>query len=221
MPPKKKAKAGAVPTALEGIKQMLFTNAISPGQKISYRQLAEKLGLSLTPVIQALKHLEFQGLVRHEPHKGYSTEPMSVQEVQDIYDTRELIETSLIPDIIRHLDEEGIRTLKALLDRPQVPPEAVNERLLRDREFHLTLAGLSRRRVQVQILNQLFDLLYLKYRGSLLFVTPETPVGSQHKDIFQALISQDTQRAQAAMANHFTKIRGQALQALATLMAES
>ncbi|MCG8532223.1 MAG: GntR family transcriptional regulator, partial [Desulfovibrionales bacterium] len=157
MPPQK--KADAVRTALDGIKGMLFTNAISPGQKISYRQLAEELGLSLTPVIQALKHLEVQGLVRHEPHRGYSTEPMSIQEVQDIYDTRELIEVSLIPDIIHNLDQEGIQTLKGLLDQPPLPPNAVNKRLIRDRDFHLTLAGLSRRRVQVQILNQLFDLL--------------------------------------------------------------
>ena len=220
MPPKTKSGGTAVKTALDGIKEMLFTNALLPGQKISYRQLAEELGLSLTPVIQALKHLEFQGLVRHEPHKGYSTEPMSIQEVQDIYDTRELIETALVPDIIHNLDAEGIHTIKALLDLPRVARDAVNQRLMRDREFHLTLARLSRRRVQVQILNQLFDLLYLKYRGSLLFVESESPVGSQHRDIFDALISRDTARAQAAMKTHFTKIRSQALQALAKLLAE-
>ena len=219
MPSPSKPGATAVKTALEGIKHMLFTNALSPGQKISYRQLAEELGLSLTPVIQALKHLEFQGIVRHEPHKGYSTEPMSIPEVQEIYDTRELLETALLPHVIRNLDQEGIHTLKTLVE--QIPPaaDAVNERLLRDREFHLTLAGLSGKKVQVQLLHQLFDLLYLKYRGSLLFIQSEDPVGSQHRDIFQALLSRDEDLARTAMTTHFTKIRSQALQALGKLMA--
>ena len=46
-----------------GIRNMLFHSEIVPGQKISYRDLAERLGMSQTPVIQALKWLEFQQLV--------------------------------------------------------------------------------------------------------------------------------------------------------------
>ena len=80
-----------------GIRNMLFHNEIGPGQKISYRDLAERLGMSQTPVIQALKWLEFQQLVRHEPNRGYYTAPVSLQEVEEIYDLRELIELALLP----------------------------------------------------------------------------------------------------------------------------
>jgi DNA-binding GntR family transcriptional regulator len=45
--------------AYTGIRNMLFHNEIMPGQKIAYRDLAERLGMSQTPVIQALKWLEF------------------------------------------------------------------------------------------------------------------------------------------------------------------
>lgn len=81
-----------VEVAYDGIRMMLLKNEILPGRKISYRQLAEKLSMSLTPVIQALKRLEYQGLVRHEPNRGYFTEPMSLQEVQEIYEMREVLE---------------------------------------------------------------------------------------------------------------------------------
>ncbi len=216
-----KKEASHTQIAYEGIKELLFTNEISPGQKISYRQLAERLGMSLTPVIQALKHLEFQGIVRYEPNKGYATEPMSMQEVQEIYDLRELIEISLLPDVIANLTEAGIKTLKSLLMAPDgaMNETIPNEQLLRDREFHLTLAILSGRKVQIQMLQHLFDLLYLKYRGSLLFIKAKDPVGSEHQNIFDAVVSHDVDEAVTAMQAHFTKIRSQALKSLGRMIA--
>ena len=207
--------------AYEGIKHLLFINEISPGQKISYRQLAERLGMSLTPVIQALKHLEFQGLVRYEPNKGYSTEPMSMQEVQEIYDMRELIEMSLLPDVINNLSEDGIKKLQSLLNIKEGSDEEsyLNEQIMKDREFHLTLASLSGRKIQVQMLQHLFDLLYLKYRGSLLFIRSKDPVGSQHQKIFDAVVSHDVEDARNALKEHFIRIKSQALKAFGRMIA--
>ena len=221
----KAAKSGANHTqiAYEGIKKILFTNEIPPGKKISYRQLAEHLGMSLTPIIQALKRLEFQGLVRYEPNKGYSTEPMSMQEVAEIYDMRELIEMSLLPDVINNLNEDGIKKLQGLLksrDKSNGEPY-LSERLLNDKEFHLALAGLSGRKIQVQMLQYLFDLLYLKYGGSLLFIQSKDPVGSQHQGIFNAVVSHDVGEATRALKAHFTQIRFQALKALGEMIAEN
>ena len=54
---KQKPDTGHTHKAYQGIRQMLFHNEIVPGQKIAYRDLAERLGMSQTPVIQALKWL--------------------------------------------------------------------------------------------------------------------------------------------------------------------
>ena len=225
---KKKAKTAKSETnhtqiAYEGIKKLLFTNELPPGQKISYRQLAEHLGMSLTPVIQALKRFEFQGIVRYEPNKGYSTEPLSMQEIAEIYDMRELIETSLLPDIINKLNEDGIKRLQTLLKNRDKSNEApyLNEQLMNDREFHLSLAELSGRKIQLQTLQYLFDLLYLKYGGSLLFIQSKDPVGSQHQRIFNAVVSHDVEEAGKALKAHFTQIKFQALKALGEMIAEN
>ncbi len=205
--------------AHEGIRRLLFKNEIVPGQKLSYRMIAEKLGISLTPVVQALKILEFQGLVRHEPNRGYYAEPLSLQEIREIYELREVIELSLIPAIIDHLDGDAIGTLKILADKSATQGMDLNARLMTDREFHTALSAVSGQKIQIHILQNLFDLLYLKYRASLLFVASETVVGSQHRMIFDALVTRDVDKATAAMKQHFLIIKDKALSTLSRILA--
>lgn len=210
-----------VEIAYDGIRMMLLNNEILPGRKISYRQLAEKLSMSLTPVIQALKRLEYQGLVRHEPNRGYFTEPLSLQEVQEIYEMREVLEISLLPDIMKNLDETAIRSLQHLTDavNSASADNDLNRRILKDRDFHLTLAEISGKRIAVQLLRYLFDLLYLKYGASLLFAAAKEAVGAQHHAIFDAVISQELSSAQKAMRDHFRDVKLVALKALGRIIA--
>ena len=83
-----KTKEDFTKEAYMGIRRMFFHNEIIPGQKISYGDLAKRLNMSTTPVIQALKHLEFQGLVRHEPNRGYYTENVSLEEITEVCNFR-------------------------------------------------------------------------------------------------------------------------------------
>ena len=72
--------------------------------------------VSITPVIHALKWLEFRGIVRHESNKGYYINEVSSQEVEEIYDTRILIEISLVPDIMCNLNGKELKRLEKTLE---------------------------------------------------------------------------------------------------------
>jgi DNA-binding GntR family transcriptional regulator len=205
--------------AHEGIRRLLFENKIVPGQKLSYRMIAESLGMSLTPVVQALKILEFQGLVKHIPNRGYFAEPLSLQEIKEIYDLREVVEISLLPKVIENLDSDSIRRLRGFLENDCGRNMDLNTRLIMDRDFHTLLASISGQKVQMHILKNLFDLLYLKYRGSLSFVASEVIVGSQHRMIFDALVTRDIHQAADAMTRHFKIIRNRALAVLSQILA--
>src|SRR4030042_4349420 len=138
--------------AYNGIRRMLYNKELVPGQKIAYRELAEQLQMSPTPIIQALKWLEIQGLVRHEPNRGYHIEPFSLQELEEIYELRELLELSLLPAAIERLDEEGLQQLKQALKAHLSAAREfyLKERLFTNMEFHLALAALSQRGSQVR-----------------------------------------------------------------------
>jgi DNA-binding transcriptional regulator YhcF (GntR family) len=130
--------------AYQGIRRMIYTRELVPGQKIAYRDLAEKLSLSPTPIIQALKRLELLGFVCHEPNRGFYMSPFSLKEIEEIYEMRELIEPSLVADAVRNIDKKGLADLKAALEAHLSAERDfyLKERLFKNREFHLTLASL-------------------------------------------------------------------------------
>ena len=105
----KKQQEDSSQIAYHGIRHMLYTKELVPGQRIAYRDLAEKLQLSPTPIIQALKWLELQGFVQHEPNRGYSMAPFSLKEIEELYEIRELIEPSLISCHYPEYRQEGSR----------------------------------------------------------------------------------------------------------------
>jgi DNA-binding GntR family transcriptional regulator len=209
----KKSKEDYTQEAYMGIRRMFFLNEIIPGQKISYGDLAKRLNMSTTPVIQALKRLEYQGLVRHEPNRGYYTENISLKEITEIYEFRELIEVSLLPRTISTITKKGLNKLKKALNNhlDAVRDIYLKDRLSKDMEFHLVLAELSGNRIQINTLKFLFDLLYLKYRGNILFVTPMETVDAEHIRLYDDIAAANIENAQAVLAQHILNVKKHAI----------
>lgn len=208
--------------AYKGIRRMLYHKELVPGQKIAYRELAEQLHMSPTPIIQALKWLEIQGFVRHEPHRGYHIEPFSLQEVEEIYELRELLELSLLPVAFEHLDEEGIQQLESALKAhlSAIREFYLKERLFKNMEFHLALAALSGKETHLRILRNIFDLLFLKYGGNYLPIASLTSVDQEHQEIFDCVVSRDLKGAQAVLSQHISNVKRQVLQSLRQMLDE-
>jgi DNA-binding GntR family transcriptional regulator len=219
---KKKTKEDFTNEAYMGIRRMFFLNEIIPGQKISYGDLAQRLEMSTTPIIQALKRLEFQGLVRHEPNRGYYTENISLEEITEIYEFRELIEVSLLPKTIASITKKGMKTLKKALDNhlDAVRDIYLKDRLLKDMEFHLTLATLSGNQLQINTLKFLFDLLYLKYRGNILFVTPMETVDAEHIQLYEDIDAGNFEQAQKVLGQHISNVKKHAILSIERLNRE-
>ncbi len=210
---KKKTKEDFTQEAYMGIRRMFFLNEIIPGQKISYGDLAKRLNMSTTPVIQALKRLEFQGLVRHEPNRGYYTENISLEEITEIYEFRELIEVSLLPATIERMTKPRLSKLKKALDShlDAVRDIYLKDRLLKDMELHLTLAQLSGNQIRINTLKALFYLLYLKYRGNILFVTPMETVDAEHQKLYEDIASGNLEGAQTILSQHISNVKKHAI----------
>jgi DNA-binding GntR family transcriptional regulator len=208
--------------AYQGIRRMLYMKELVPGQKIAYRDLAERFQVSPTPIIQALKWLELQGFVLHEPKRGYSMAPFSVKELEELYELRELIEPSLVPAAIQRIDKKGLVDLKAALDAHLSADREffLKERLFRNREFHMTLASLSGKETQLRILQNVFDMLFLKYGGNYFPTSSLSSTDQAHQEIYDAVAVRSLERAQTILKNHITNVKVQVLSSVKRILAE-
>ncbi len=200
--------------AYMGIRQMLFYNEIIPGQKIKYQDLADRLDVSITPVIHALKWLEFKGIVRHEPNKGYCVNEVSLQEIREIYETRLVLEVAILPQTIDNLDESGIHLLQASLDSFEEMVKESNHygRLMTDMKFHFTLASLSQCRIQLKMLEELFDLLFLKYSRNLVLTSIMETSLHEHQKIFESLKTRNLREVQNILSGHLKNVKDHILE---------
>ena len=77
--------------------------------------------------------------------------------------------------------------------------------------FHLTLAQLSGCTTQINTLKSLFDLLYLKYRGNILFVTPMDTVDSEHIKIYEYIAQANLEGASRILKQHISNVKDHAI----------
>lgn len=218
----KKPAEDSAQIAYQGIRHMLYSKELVPGQRILYRDLAEKLELSATPVIQALKWLELQGFVQHEPRRGYSMAPFSLQELEELYEIRELLEPSLVPTAIEKIDKNGLTALKEALEAHLAADREsyLKERLFKNRDFHMTLASLSGKATQVRILQNVFDMLFLKYGGNYFPISSLSATDQAHQEIYDAVALRSLERAQMVLKNHLTNVKIQVMSSIKKVLAE-
>ena len=209
--------------AYSAIRQMLFYNEIQPGQKIKYKDLANSIGVSMTPVIQALKWLEFRNIVRHEANKGYYINKVSLKEITEIYNARLLIEVALVPDTMKNLNFKGIKKLKKAFEKYKtaVAEDNYYKRIMTDMEYHMCLASLADSKIQLKMLQELFDVLLLRYSRNLYFSSVMDTSLKEHSEIFECIEKKDEAGLNKALTYHITIVRDHIIKGMSRLIVDT
>ena len=202
--------------AYQDIRKMIFSNELRPGEKVPYRKMAENLGMSLTPVVQALKHMEFMGLVEHHQNRGFFVKHVSPDEIGEAYRLRMMLEPMIIPQTIENLDEEGEKQLDRAYNEYLEVSESpsLKIRLVKDIQFHMTLAELSRQKLSILTLRHLFDFLYLRFSQELLFSRPQENAAADHTLIYNAVKARDVDGSRNTLEKHISNIYKNAVEGI-------
>jgi len=208
--------------AYNDIRKMIFSNELKPGQKIPYRKMAEGSNMSLTPVVQALKHMEFMGLVRNEHNKGFFVEKVTPQEIDEAYKLRSIIEPMMLVQTISNLDEQGEKKIRTALDEylDACKRGSLKLKLVKDIQFHMSMAELSGQNLSILILRYLFDFLYLRFSQELIFSRPSEDSATDHSAIFDAIKSRDIETATLVLKKHINDIHINALDGIQDRLSE-
>jgi DNA-binding GntR family transcriptional regulator len=195
------------------LRAALIAGEMRPGVLYSAPALAEKFGVSATPVREAMLDLANEGLVEAVRNKGFRVTELSNEELDDITDVRMLIEVPTIADIARHCDEdaaaavEELRGLAREIEALAVEPDLIGY-LEADRQFHLRLLALSGNQQLVEVVgrlrsrSRLYGLQGLADRGELQASARE------HEQLVDLVLARDADAAGALMRRHITHVRG-------------
>lgn len=195
--------AGAVATAVEGIRQLIRQRELLPGEPIRQQDMARRLGMSRVPVREALGALRTEGIVRYSRNQGYFVAKFSAGELEQIYLMRGLLETALLSSI-DWPESERLEEIKALNEEIARAGEEgdVARVVVLNRQFHEALFGLSPLHAVHREVNRLWEMsdsyraLYLYGRAARMRIAAE------HRSMLEAIERRDLTALLAAVDEH-------------------
>jgi DNA-binding GntR family transcriptional regulator len=188
------------------IRGLIIDRVLLPGEKIRQVELAERIGVSRSPLREALRTLESEGVVSYEANRGYVVARLGDDDLAQIFRMRGLLEGDLLRTIVRP-GPDVLAKLKDLNDAmiAAIDARAVAEVLRANREFHFTifeLSPLNQFRREVERLWQISE----GYSAQWWWRMPEarTRINSEHKAIIAALRKFDLERVVELCDTHRT-----------------
>jgi DNA-binding GntR family transcriptional regulator len=199
----------AADIAAELIRQAIIEGRLHPGEPLREERLAAELGISRTPIREALLILQTEGLVEAAPKRGSVVRTYEPAEIADLYETRALTEGYAAGRAARFVTEGDIELLRescdrfeTLLDERDVVP-LVKENLV----FHGVILEASRSPTLAQLVNTVTR-VPLVYRSYYHYSPKDKQIALHyHQRIARALEEEDAARAEALMREHVLEAR--------------
>lgn len=198
------------------IREAIISGELKPGERLMEVQLAEKMGVSRTPVREAIRKLELEGLVEMIPRKGAHVAEVSVKDIMDVLEVRASMDGLATSLASQRITPDEVKELNHVLSQfvTNVEKENVSGTIKKDVEFHDVIYRASRNDKLLQISNSLreqvhrFRIIYLKGTGSTKDVIKE------HEQIVEAIVTKDSQLAQKIAYDHIRKQEESIIKAL-------
>lgn len=210
-----------VERAYEHLLAMLMSLEIAPGERIAIDAVARQLGISQTPIREALSQLEAEKLVSKMPNVGYRASPqMSREEVRDLYTLRQLIEPYAAARAAELMTDELIAILEAI-DRDMSGVVEGNARAFSrfaeaDATLHRLIANGSGNRLIAETIERLHSHLHI-FRALYRTNAPQEAAG-EHRVIIDALVAHDPKAAEQAVRIHLERSQQRMDRVPATLL---
>lgn len=199
--------------AYKALRKAILGRKIPPGQKLVVRALAEGLGLSPTPVKEALSALEREGLVVAVPHRGYFVLEPGLEDVREIYSLREVLEGLAARLAVQNHGKALLRKLERLFEKQC---QAADQRDIEaygdlDLAFHRCFWEASGNKRLLATAETIDGQIRMLINSSAAIPGRLSRSRAEHESILQAVRDGNPEAAEAAMRTH-VRNAGQALE---------
>lgn len=193
----------------ERLRALILSGRYASGKKLREEELARAFGVSRTPVREALRRLESEGLVHYLPHRGVVVNQISYDDLAEIYPLRAVIEGLAARLAAQRITAQDLAMLKALqreMDALLAQGEYHRARRVHTR-FNMTLYRASGNRRLIGILAQFND--YIEHTISRAFAIPgrAAEIRREHAAMLSAIDARDQDAAEKAARRHVENAR--------------
>lgn len=203
-------------TVCEALRDAIRRGILEPGERLMEVQLAEDLGISRTPVREAIRKLEQEGYVIMMPRRGTYVSSLSVHDVKEIFEIRTALESLSTTLATMRIEPEELEKLRTLLVEIEghIKRKDIDKIVATDIEFHGLLYQVSRNERLVTIISNLkeqlarFRTLSMSYPGRLQKTLEE------HRAMVEAIAAGDVDAARDAAERHMEQAEETLLKAM-------
>lgn len=191
------------------LRERIFAGEHAPGSYLDEPALCASLGISRTPLREALKVLTAEGLLRHEPRRGCFVAEITERDLDEIFPVIALLEGRCAFEAARNASDAELAELQVLHDRLE---RAANARRINDYyainfAIHEAIIALADNRWLAQVIGDLRKIVKLARLQQLHAPGRLAQSLSEHLAVFAALKARDAEGAEAAMRTHLTRQR--------------
>lgn len=205
----------------EALQTMILSRRLAPGEQLSLTHIEQQMGISRTPLKEALNRLAHAGLVKIEPRKGTYVADPTDDEISESFDVRRALEMYAVKLAVRNMTPSRLQQIRELVEalRSMVQGGDENQILQEffdlDHDLHLLIvetSGNRRLRETWEQVNLHGYMARVRYgtAGRLIDSTQE-----EHEEILRAFAAGDASAAEQAMSNHIDRVKRSLLQDLA------
>ena len=188
----------------ETIRQAIVDGVFSPGERLMEIQLADEMGVSRTPVREAIRKLELEGFVVMIPRRGTYVADISIKDINEVYEIRTSLEVLAAGLAAERISDEELETMQRLLVEIGQHIEDGNiEKIVEiDTAFHDVLYKASRNKRLAGIINNLREQITVIRRRSMMYPGRLQNTMEEHRILVDSIAAHDVDRAQNAAGLH-------------------
>lgn len=187
------------------LKEKIIDGVFEPGEFINEEGISNELSLSRTPIREAMQRLEVEGMVIKLPNGRLQISPISIEEIDDLYDVREVLEGLIARQATQNINTEQLEELRIINENMLTSSkENRNDLVIKyGDDYHNLLYSVSNNKTTLRILTQLNDHI-ARYRR----LAPKNDINRsqsaamEHNEIFLTIEKRDYKRAEELMKKH-------------------
>lgn len=190
------------------LKKEILTGRLKAGERIVETKIAQELGVSQSPVREAIRELELMGLIESKPYVGSYAKKLSSKDINDAFKVRASLEILACKEAVHKISKDHLNKMDRILEEMRVAAEMHNIELFTDLDnsFHRTIIDASEIGM-IHIMWNMVDLAKWTYISAIISKSSLHEIVDDHRKLYEAIANGDEENLVDLMSSHLDGFR--------------